>query len=65
MPIEDGIRKAAKNLDEAANAAPTSQLPDDSEFGIKDENADKKDQVESEDEHEDSNDSNDIDDSDS
>lgn len=53
MPIEDGIRKAAKNLDEAANAAPTSKLPDDSEFGIKDENADKKGQDEPEDEHDD------------
>lgn len=59
MPIEDGIRKAAKNLDEAANAAPTSKLPDDSEFGIKDENADKKDQDESEDEQDDSDDSDD------
>ncbi|MCF2571221.1 hypothetical protein [Brevibacterium sp. UCMA 11754] len=26
MPIEDGIRKATKNLDEAAEAAPTSQV---------------------------------------
>lgn len=26
MPIEDGIRKATKNLDEAADAAPTSQV---------------------------------------
>lgn len=26
VPIEDGIRKATKNLDEAAEAAPTSQV---------------------------------------
>ena len=26
VPIEDGIRKATKNLDEAAEAAPTSRV---------------------------------------
>lgn len=59
MPIEDGIRKAAKNLDEAAHAAPASKLPDDSEFGKKDENADEKDTYESEVNHDDRNDSDD------
>lgn len=28
MPIEDGMRKATENLDEAAGAAPTSKAAD-------------------------------------
>ena len=39
MSIEDGMRKATENLDKAAEAAPTSKLVDDSEFGMKDEAA--------------------------
>lgn len=36
MPIEDGIRKATKKLDEAADAAPTSEVADTDDFGLKD-----------------------------
>ncbi|WP_231446378.1 hypothetical protein [Brevibacterium zhoupengii] len=39
MPIEDGIRNATKNLDEAAEAAPTSEVVDADEFGMKEKTA--------------------------
>lgn len=40
MPIEDGMRKATKNLDEAAEAAPTSELVDENDFGTRNDEAD-------------------------
>lgn len=40
MPIEDGMRKATKNLDEAAEAAPTSELVDENDFGTRNDDAD-------------------------
>lgn len=39
MPIEDGMRKATKNLDEAAEAAPTSELVDENDFGTRNDEA--------------------------
>ena len=40
VPIEDGISNATKNLDEAAEAAPTSELVDENDFGLNDEDSD-------------------------
>ncbi|MGO2862428.1 MAG: hypothetical protein ACTIC1_14810 [Brevibacterium sp.] len=40
VPIEDGMRKATKNLDEAAEAAPTSELVDENDFGTRNDEAD-------------------------
>ncbi|PCC51747.1 hypothetical protein CIK62_01370 [Brevibacterium aurantiacum] len=39
VPIEDGIRNATKNLDKAAEAAPTSEVADADDFGVKDNTA--------------------------
>ena len=41
MSIEDGMRKATKKIDEAAEAAPTSELVDENDFGTKKEDTDE------------------------
>lgn len=47
MSFEDGMRKATRNHDNAAEAAPASEVADGNDFGIKDETADKRSRDES------------------
>lgn len=42
MPIEDGIRKATENLDQAADAAPSQKRVDSIEFDTKDFEAEER-----------------------
>lgn len=63
MSIEDGMRKATKNIDEAAEAAPASELVDENDFGTKSKEADgSKDDDNSENTSDSLNDSDDVDD---